>query len=46
MNTNKSFFLTVTEYNSVKNSVNFKNFNRVPNNNKVEGEFWFYSKTK
>ena len=40
----KSFFLTVSEYNAVKNSVSFKNFTRVPNNNKEEGGFWFYSK--
>ena len=46
MNTNKSFFLTVAEYNSIKGNVDFKNFNRVPNNNKAEGGFWFYSKSK
>lgn len=40
----KSFFLTSAEYNAVKGSVSFNNFTRVPNNNKVEGGFWFYSK--
>lgn len=44
MNPKKSFFLTVSEYNSVKTSVDFSNFNRIPNNNKVEGGFYFYSK--
>lgn len=44
MNPKKSFFLTVSEYNNVKNSVDFSNFNRIPNNNKTEGGFYFYSK--
>ena len=46
MTANKSFFLTTAEYNSIKGSVDLKNFTRVPNPVRTEGGFWFYSKKK
>jgi len=40
----KLFFLTQEEYNTVKSTVSFKNFTRVPGINKEIGGFAFYSK--